>query len=56
LQGKTLLALINESTACKEQDTMNSKENMWDVVENWRGLTAKKESYVDEIDPKLNKK
>lgn len=55
LQGKTLLALANESTACKEQDTMNSKENMWDVVENWRGLTAERKSNVDEIDPKLTK-
>lgn len=46
LQDKTLLAFANERVACK--DITENESNMWNAVENWRGLTVgKKESSID---------
>lgn len=52
LHGKVLLSLSDDNTAHKVEKSIKS-ENMWNNVENWRGL-SKKESSVDEID--INKK
>lgn len=43
-----MLSLPNDTTEHTIEKSIKI-ENMWDTVENWRGLT-KKESSVDEID------
>lgn len=53
LQNK-ILAVANENIACKVKNTMENKENMWETVENWRGLTTKKKSNIDEFDLNQN--
>lgn len=55
LQAKTLLAFADGRVACKDT-TMENERNLWNVVENWRGLTVKNRESSVELDQIQNKR